>query len=96
MSENWTCFIHRAGLLILSTRFYEVDLPVWRFFGGGKGLDPATLHLAGEFVENILGTARESDGSYTVRLIAQQYLFVRNASKFLPEFRCIFASPAPM
>src|SRR5271166_2451104 len=64
------------GATILSTRIYEVDLPVWRFFGGGRGLDPATLHLAGEFVESNLGTARESDGSYTVRMLAQQYLFV--------------------
>ncbi len=64
------------GLIILSTRFYEIDLPVWRFFGGGKRLDPATLHLAGEFVESNLGTAREPDGSYTVRMLAQQYLFV--------------------
>src|SRR5271165_1630183 len=64
------------GAIILSTRIYEVDLPVWHFFGGGKGLDPATLHLAGEFVESNLGTAREPDGSYTVRMLAQQYLFV--------------------
>lgn len=64
------------GLIILSTRFYEVDLPVWHFLGGGKGLDPATLHLGGEFVESNLGTAREADGSYTVRMLAQQYLFV--------------------
>lgn len=39
-------------------------------------LDPATLHLAGEFVESNLGAALEPDGSVTVRLIAQQYLFV--------------------
>lgn len=65
-----------VGAIILSTRFYEVDLPVWHFFGGGRGLDPASLHLAGEFVESNLGTAREPDGSYTVRLLAQQYLFV--------------------
>lgn len=64
------------GCVILSTRFYEIDLPVWHFLGGGKGLDPATLHLAGEFVENNLGTAQEPDGSFTVRMIAQQYVFV--------------------
>jgi cytochrome c553 len=65
-----------VGCIILATRLYLVDLPVWRFFGGGKGLDPATLHLAGEFVEGNLGTTRELDGSFTVRMIAQQYLFV--------------------
>ena len=65
-----------VGCVILATRFYEVDLPVWRFFGGGQGLDPTSLHLAGEFVESNLGTAREPDGSYTVRMLAQQYGFV--------------------
>jgi cytochrome c oxidase subunit 2 len=39
-------------------------------------LDPATLHLGGEFAESNLGAALEPDGSVTVRLIAQQYLFV--------------------
>lgn len=39
-------------------------------------VDPATLHLAGEFVESNLGTAVEPDGSVTVRIIAEQYAFV--------------------
>jgi cytochrome c oxidase subunit 2 len=38
-------------------------------------VDPTTLHVSGEFSESNLGTARESDGSVTVRLIAQQYSF---------------------
>jgi cytochrome c oxidase subunit 2 len=38
-------------------------------------IDPATLHLAGEFVEANLGTAREADGAVTVRLLASQYAF---------------------
>ena len=43
-------------------------------------IDPATLHLQGEFVESNLGTALELDG-VTVRLIAQQYSFVPNCVK---------------
>ena len=39
-------------------------------------IDPPTLHLQGEFVESNLGTAREPDGSVTVRIIAEQYDFV--------------------
>jgi cytochrome c oxidase subunit 2 len=39
-------------------------------------IDPTTLHLQGEFVESNLGTAVESDGSVTVRIIAEQYEFV--------------------
>lgn len=38
-------------------------------------IDPTTLHVTGEFVESNLGTAREADGSVTVRVVAQQYSF---------------------
>jgi len=65
-----------VGCTILATRYYEVDLPVWHFLGGGNGPDPATLHLRGEFVESNLGTAEDAAGSFTVRMIAQQYVFV--------------------
>ncbi|MFD1556662.1 cytochrome C oxidase subunit II [Paraburkholderia silviterrae] len=36
---------------------------------------PESLHVAGEFVESNLGSAVESDGSVTVRVVAQQYSF---------------------
>jgi cytochrome c oxidase subunit 2 len=39
-------------------------------------INPATLHLQGEFVESNLGSAVEPDGSVTVRIIAEQYMFV--------------------
>ncbi len=64
------------GLALLSTRYYMVDLPVWHFFGGGQGPDPATLHLHGEFVESNLGAAEDPAGSLVVRMIAQQFVFV--------------------
>jgi cytochrome c oxidase subunit 2 len=64
------------GLALLSTRYYMVDLPVWHFFGGGEGPDPATLHLNGEFVESNLGSAEGPAGSLIVRMIAQQFVFV--------------------
>lgn len=38
-------------------------------------IDPATLHIAGEFVETNLGTALEPDGSVTLRVVANQYSF---------------------
>lgn len=38
-------------------------------------VDPTTLHLAGEFTEDNLGSAIESDGSVTVRLVGNQYSF---------------------
>ncbi len=41
-----------------------------------EAINPATLHLQGEFVESNLGSAAEPDGSITVRIIAEQYMFV--------------------
>lgn len=38
-------------------------------------IDPTTLHLAGEFTEDQLGSVLEPDGSVTVRVVASQYSF---------------------
>jgi cytochrome c oxidase subunit 2 len=38
-------------------------------------IDPRTLHIRGEFVEDNLGTRVEADGRVVVRLVAQQYSF---------------------
>jgi cytochrome c oxidase subunit 2 len=62
---------------LVATRYYEVDLPVWRYFAAKSGsVDPLTLHQQGEFVEGNLGVAQEPGQPLTVRLIAEQYLFV--------------------
>lgn len=37
--------------------------------------DPASLHIAGEFIESNLGSVVEPDGSVLVRAIGQQYSF---------------------
>jgi cytochrome c oxidase subunit II len=62
--------------LIPATRYYQIDVPLLHFLQGSRHVDPLSLHLAGEFVENNLGTELEPDGSVTVRMIAQQYLFI--------------------
>jgi cytochrome c oxidase subunit II len=62
--------------LIPATRYYQIDLPLLSFLRGPRHVDPLSLHLAGEFVENNLGTEQDPDGSVTVRMIAQQYLFI--------------------
>ncbi len=62
--------------LIPATRYYQVDVPLLRFLKGSRNVDPLSLHLSGEFVENNLGTEQNPDGSVTVRMIAQQYLFI--------------------
>ena len=62
--------------LIPLTRYYQIDQPLIRFMRGSHHVDPLSLHLAGEFVENNLGTEQDADGSVTVRMIAEQYLFI--------------------
>jgi cytochrome c oxidase subunit II len=64
------------ALILLSIRYYTVDLPIYHFLGGGEGPDPPALHLRGEFVESNLGAAEGPSGSLTVRMIAQQFVFV--------------------
>ena len=44
-------------------------------------VDAKSLHLKGEFVENNLGVTNNPDGSVTVRMIAQQYMFVPQCVK---------------
>jgi len=64
-------------LLWFCVRFpYQVLGIANRLVTGPNQVDPLTLHLQGEFVESNLGTALNPDGSATVRLIAQQFLFV--------------------
>jgi cytochrome c oxidase subunit 2 len=42
---------------------------------GIEPIDPTTLHVSGEFIEENLGAHIRSDGSVIVRLIGQQYSF---------------------
>jgi cytochrome c oxidase subunit 2 len=61
--------------IIPATRYHQIDVPLLRFLKGSH-VDPLSLHLSGEFVENNLGTEQNPDGSVTVRMIAEQYLFI--------------------
>ncbi len=64
-----------VGIILFAVRANEIAPSLVKFFSGNS-VDPATLHLEGEFVESNLGAAEESDGSITVRMIGQQYVFV--------------------
>jgi cytochrome c oxidase subunit II len=44
-------------------------------------IDPTTLHLQGEFVESNLGPTVGDDGSVTVRILAEQYMWVPACTK---------------
>jgi cytochrome c oxidase subunit 2 len=60
----------------LTVRFpYEVESGIEHLLDGPNRVNPQTLHLHGEFVESNLGSVEEQ-GGVTVRMIAEQYLFV--------------------
>jgi cytochrome c oxidase subunit 2 len=56
---------------MIATGVHQAAMPPSRV----ETIDPRTLHLAGEFVENNLGSGIGPDGKVVVRLIAQQYSF---------------------
>ena len=72
---RWTALVVGIVLLLIGMMVYMglhwATMPPARI----ETIDPATLHLAGEFVENNLGSAVEPDGSVTVRLVGNQYSF---------------------
>jgi len=57
--------------IIAFTSIHWATMPV----SGIEPIDPVTLHVSGEFIEQNLGTQIGRDGSVTVRMIAQQYAF---------------------
>jgi cytochrome c oxidase subunit II len=59
------------ALIIYSSVHWAAQPP-----SNAETIDAIRLHLAGEFVEENLGTAVQPDGSVIVRVIAQQYSFV--------------------
>jgi len=64
-----------ASLLYAVARL-SFSIEALRSMGNPNHVDPASLHLRGEFVESHLGSALNADGSVTARIIAQRYLFV--------------------
>jgi len=62
--------------LVYGVARFSSTLEASRALNHGDAVDPATLHLYGEFIEDNLGAARAADGSVTIRIIAQKYVFV--------------------
>ena len=59
------------GILRFSSTLHAAHI-----FDRRDRVDLATLHLHGEFVESDLGAARSADGSVTIHMIAEKYVFV--------------------
>jgi cytochrome c oxidase subunit II len=77
---QWILGIALLTAAIFAPRYAEVDQPILNGLFGNQ-IDPATLHRQGEFVENNLGTERRSDGTFVLRMVAQQYIFVPHCVK---------------
>jgi cytochrome c oxidase subunit II len=61
----------------------------------GETIDASRLHLAGEFIEENLGTAIQPDGSAIVRVLAQQYSFVPQCIVVPSEAQVTFRVTSP-
>jgi cytochrome c oxidase subunit 2 len=73
--RRWTIVVLLIIALLIAmmvfTGLHWASMPPSRV----ETIDPRTLHISGEFVENNLGTTLDADGKVVVRLIAQQYSF---------------------
>jgi cytochrome c oxidase subunit 2 len=73
--RRWAILVGAIVAMLLAMMAYMVmhwaTMPPARM----ETIDPGTLHLAGEFTEDNLGSAMEADGSVTVRVLANQYAF---------------------
>jgi cytochrome c oxidase subunit 2 len=61
--------------LVYGTLRFSSTLHAAHVFDHPNRIDVAALHLQGEFVESNLGALRAADGSVTVRMIAEKYIF---------------------
>jgi cytochrome c oxidase subunit 2 len=75
VERKWAALVVAIVLLLVAmvvyTGLHWAMMPPSRV----ETIDPTTLHVSGEFIESNLGTAEETDGSVTVRIVAQQYSF---------------------
>ncbi|AJZ56754.1 cytochrome C oxidase subunit II, periplasmic domain protein [Paraburkholderia fungorum] len=75
VERRWAIFV--VGIIavlvgmVIFTGLHWAMMPPSRV----ETINPATLHITGEFIESNLGSGIEPDGSVTVRVIGQQYSF---------------------
>jgi cytochrome c oxidase subunit 2 len=71
-------FIAMAGMLILmmGVVVFTGVTQMLHPMSDVETIDATSLHKSGEFTENNLGVTSQANGEVTVRIIAQQYMFV--------------------
>ena len=75
-----TAIIFFLLAIVVFTGLHWASMPPSRV----EVIDPTTLHLKGEFVQDNLGTSLDANGHVTVHLLAEQYAF-RPSCLVLPE-----------
>jgi len=73
---RWTAVILATATVVFVAILYATlalhDQPP----GHRETIDPTTMHIGGEFVEDNLGTSVGRDGGVTTRIVAAQFAFV--------------------
>ena len=73
---KWSAVVAVAVALIIAVIVVSSATMLLHPPSNVETIDPATLHLEGEFVESNLGTIESTDGSVVTRVIATQFAFV--------------------
>lgn len=73
---TWGAVVSAAVALIVAVVVVTSVVTVTHPPSNVELIDPARLHLGGEFTEANLGTMQNADGSVTTRLLTTQFAFV--------------------
>ena len=75
LEKKWMYVIGFMTVIMVASMAYAAVMLNLHPPSNVETIDPKTLHLSGEFVEDNLGTTTNPDGSITVRMVAARYAF---------------------
>jgi len=75
LEKKWMYVIGFMTVIMVASMTYAAVMLNLHPPSNVETIDPKTLHLSGEFVEDNLGTTTNPDGSITVRMVAARYAF---------------------
>jgi len=74
--KHWAIAMVAVSTVLLSSIVYAaVGMHLRPPSNNVETIDPATLHVSGEFVEDNLGTSVDSKGNVTIRVVTAQFAF---------------------
>jgi cytochrome c oxidase subunit 2 len=75
LEKKWMYVIGFMTVVMVASMAYAAVMMNLHPPSNVETIDPKTLHLSGEFVEDNLGATTNPDGSITVRMVAARYSF---------------------